>query len=446
MPVQQYLEDGEPQGQSQDVETIELLPGPLEAALEGSHRWRKIDFTLSCGLYEDVEELLEAPTPALEVLRVSVKYPSSSSTMGPFYLAPGPPLKELTLHRVITSWHSPRLFGLIKLDLGDTNSGPSINQLLRILSNSPQLEHLSLTALQPPEYGATSWSSDPVLLEHLKTLDVTDSGPKYISALLSSAQFPRCKSVQLWDGPYSYPISDADGIIWSMGNEQTAAVLGLNITGTERRRLNILVEWRSINFQNQDSQLQERFDLFLCRQNLHHLLPMVEEFLTTWNPTPDVKLEVMKDAPLLSLLAWSPLLSSLHVIGSKHCRKALVELTKRSSPLGSGNASWVCPELSELTLQYEIDDQEDYRRDVEPLRFLLSQRWSSTGSGGLSAPQPSSFIWRGNRNTFPTMWSLKHELTEILPSFTMLDIEWLLMLWILQFLTGVKAEEGGWRL
>ncbi|KAG8961752.1 hypothetical protein FRC00_011398 [Tulasnella sp. 408] len=426
IPARKYLEDGEAQEHSQDIdeiETMELVPSPLGAALGGSPRWRKIDLTLSCGLYESAEELLEAPTPALEVLRVFVKYPASSSTMGPFTLAAGPPLKELALHRVITSWHSPRLVGLIKLDLGDTNSGPSTNQLLRILSNSPQLEHLSLTDLQPPAYGASSWSSGPVLLEHLKTLHVTRSANKYISALLESAQFPRCTSVQLWDGYVINAISDEDARIWSMGNEQTAAVLGLNMVGTERRRLNILIEWRGIRFKNQDSQLQEHFDLDICRKNLHLLLPLIEQFLTTWDPIPDVKLKVMKDAPLLSLSVWSPLLRSLHVRGSKHCRKALVELAKQSSPLGLGNASWICPELSELTLQYDIDDQEDDSRDIQPLYFLLNQRWSNTGSNGLSAPQLSSFTWRGNRDAFPTLWRLKAELKEILPSFRMLGPE-----------------------
>lgn len=419
IPVTKYLEGRENSQNRDEIEAMELLPDTLEVALGEADRWRKIDFTLSCGAYESVEKLLEAPTPALEVLQVSVKYPSASRTMGPFTLAPGPPLKELALHRVCTSWHSPRFTGLIKLDLGDTNSGPSINQLLRILSNSPRLEHLSLTDLRPPEYGASAWSSEPVLLERLTTLQVMRSGNKYISALISSTRFPRCGSVHLWDGLPSRSMSDVDANIWSLGNEQTAAVLGLKTAMAERRRLNILLEVDGINFKNQDSQLQQHFDLIICRADFKNLLPLIEEFLNTWNPIPDVKLEVAIDAPLRSLLAWSPLLRSLHVKGSKHCRNALVELAKRSSPQDLGNASWMCPGLSEITLEYVKYDRESYSGDIGPLYSLLNQRWSNTGSDGPPATQPSSFRWIGDPSGFPHMWTLQAELMEILPSFRM---------------------------
>ncbi|KAG8918337.1 hypothetical protein FRC01_001917 [Tulasnella sp. 417] len=327
--AKKYLEDAgrETQEHSQvvgEAETMELPPGLLEYALREGNRWKEIDLTLSCGLYEEVEELLEVSTPALEVLRVSVKYPSFARTMGPFSLSPGPPLKELQLYRVCTSWNSPRFAGLLKLDLGGTDSGPSVNQLLRILSNSPRLEHLSLESLKPPEYGALSWSSEPILLNHLRTIEVTKSGTKYVSALLSATQFPQSQSVHLWDGSPGCQTSVLDEIMWSVGNAQTAAVLGMNMA--ERRRLIILLEVNGINFKNQDSQLQKHFDLILCRMDFPDLLPLIEEFLSGWNPIPDVKLEVRKDAPFLSLLPWSPLLRSLHTKGATNCRKALAEL------------------------------------------------------------------------------------------------------------------------
>lgn len=428
MPVWKYLdlEDNEEiQERSQainDIEEMKLLPGPLEDVLREADRWRTIDFTLSCGLYESVEKLLEAPTPALEVLRVAVKYPAFARTMGPFALSPGSQLKELTLYRVCISWNSPRFDGLITLNLGGTNNGPSIKQFLRILSHSPRLEHLSLESLRPPEYGASSsspWSSGPIILDCLQTIKVIRSGTKYISALLSSAQFPRSRWVHLWDGFPGGRMSDLDAKIWSVGNEQTAAALGLSMANAERRRLNIVLEVNGINFKNQDSQLQEHFDLIICREDFPTLFPWIEVFLTSWNPIPDVKLVVGIGAPLRSLSAWSPLLRSLHVKGSEHCRRALVELAKPLSPSGLVNGSWMCPGVLEITLEYEAYDQESLSLDIEPLYFLLNQRWSDTESETPSPPQLVSFTWIGAPSGFPEMWRLQNELVGILPSFRM---------------------------
>ncbi|KAG8925604.1 hypothetical protein FRC01_009927 [Tulasnella sp. 417] len=409
--VKKYLEDA-----VDEVGTMELPPGLLEYALREGNRWKKIDFTLSCGLYEEVEELLEASTPALEVLRVSVKYPSFARTMGPFTLSPGPPLKELQLYRVCTSWNSPRFAGLLKLDLGGTDSGPSVNQLLRILSNSPRLEHLSLESLKPPEYGALSWPSEPILLNHLRTIEVTKSGTKYVSALLSATQFPQSQSVHLWDGSPGCQTSVLDEIIWSVGNAQTAAVLGMNMA--ERRRLIILLEGNGINIKNQDSQLQKHFDLIICRGDFSNLLPLIEEFLSEWNPIPDVRLEVGKDAPFLSLLPWSSLLRSLRTKGANNCRKALAELAKQSSPPGSEHASWMCPGLLEISLEYDWPDEENRRLDIEPLYFLLNQRWSNTASDVFSA-LPASFTWKCPLSQFRELWNSQDELRGILPSFRM---------------------------
>ncbi|KAG8918336.1 hypothetical protein FRC01_001916, partial [Tulasnella sp. 417] len=428
MPVKNYLEhsDGDLLERSQvidEVETMELLSGPLEYVLREVSRWRTIDFTLSAGLYETVERLLEAPTSALEVLRVSVKYPAFTGTMGPFTLSPGLPLKELTLYRVCTSWSSPRFTGLIRLNLGDTNSGPSVNQLLRILSNSPRLEHLSLTSLKPPEYGSSSslsWSSGPIILDRLQTVQVLRSGTKYTTALLSSTQFPRAKSIHLWDGYPGGKTSKLDTKMWSAGNEQTAAVLGLNVA--ERRRLIVVLEENGINFKNQDSQLQEHFDVIICREDFAYLLPFIEEYFGGCIPIPDVKLEVGARAPLLSLLPWSSLLRSLHVKGSKHCRKAFEELAKQSPPLGLENASWMCPGLSEITLEYDQYEPEDRSLDIEPLRFLLSQRWSDRGSEEPSVTRPASFTVICHSLRFPQMWDSQAELREILPSFRMVDM------------------------
>ncbi|KAG8969840.1 hypothetical protein FRC05_000817 [Tulasnella sp. 425] len=273
--------------------TMTIPAGLPEIAVGASERWKEMDFTLSCEGYEKVEQLLEASTPALEVLRVLVKYPSLSRTMGPFTLSTGPPLKELVLYRVCTSWSSPRFTNLARLDLGGTNSGPSINQLLRILSNSPKLEHLSLVSLQPPNYGASSLSgtTEPIVLEHLQTLNL---------------------------------------------------------------------------------------------------------FLATWDPLPEIKLKVEKDAPFGSLVPWSSLLRSLHVKGSRHCRKALRELATQAPSLDSESTSWMCPALLNVTLEYEGSETENVSLDFVPLRSLLHQRWSNSGPESVSANVGSKNTVRGD--------------------------------------------------
>ncbi|KAG8945288.1 hypothetical protein FRC04_001065 [Tulasnella sp. 424] len=392
---------GEDPSAPEGMVTMTIPAGLPEIAVGASERWKEMDFTLSCEGYEKVEQLLEASTPALEVLRVLVKYPSLSRTMGPFTLSKGPPLKELVLYCVCTSWSSPRFTNLARLDLGGANSGPSINQLLRILSNSPRLEHLSLVSLQPPNYGASSLSgtTEPIVLEHLQTLN--------------------CNMVHLWDGLPALPTSYWDEMIWNPGNTLTAGVLGLNASMTERRRLDILLETDGINFKNQDNQLQEHLDLIICRRDFRDLLPRIQLLLATWDPLPEIKLKVEKDAPFGSLVHWSPLLRSLHVKGSMHCQRALRELATQTTTLILESTSWTCPALLDVALEYDKFDREDVSLDVVALRSLLDQRWSKSGPESVIAPQTPSFTVICSSAGFPQMWASSEQFTRIMPSFRM---------------------------
>ncbi|KAG8939313.1 hypothetical protein FRC04_006709 [Tulasnella sp. 424] len=170
------------------------------AVYEEVYRWQDVDFT---SLREKFlrrptwPKLGNTTTPKLRKLRLDA--PNLSTPLDLFDPSDPCNLEELALERTRTVvWEGWNLQRLRDLSLYNISSGgPSEAQLLRILEQSPQLEHLSLIEV------ATSHKStglpmpnEPVCLPHLLTLQL--SNVDYNSDLIvRMMRFPQCKHLVL---------------------------------------------------------------------------------------------------------------------------------------------------------------------------------------------------------------------------------------------------------
>ncbi|KAG8977092.1 hypothetical protein FRB90_008938 [Tulasnella sp. 427] len=163
--------------------------------LQQLHRWRSI--TLVGQVPEEMQDgflALEAPNlRSIKIYHYPVVYDSECEVMIP---SEGQCLSELILGKAFMDWSNPRIARLRILRLDAINdNGPSLLDVHKILSESPDLEFLSIS-------GWDDWGEDidylpstlePVHLPSLATLIIDDVQSDVSKGLLAILKAPSCK-------------------------------------------------------------------------------------------------------------------------------------------------------------------------------------------------------------------------------------------------------------
>ncbi|KAG9004706.1 hypothetical protein FRB93_010197 [Tulasnella sp. JGI-2019a] len=164
-----------------------------ESILPHSHRWRSLDGPY---LAPRILEKLASHAPAFRHLRL-VRSPVQGIQLGE-----GPHLQTLDLTSVSLSWDSNRISQLYQLSLTDLKGqhAPSLSQIMHILTNSPKLESLKLTYLEPldtPTDGHIPVGN--VDLPNLQSLEISELAWDPYNRLMGRFQFPfvACKKLRL---------------------------------------------------------------------------------------------------------------------------------------------------------------------------------------------------------------------------------------------------------
>ncbi|KAG8950582.1 hypothetical protein FRC00_007631, partial [Tulasnella sp. 408] len=405
--------------------------GFLDLTLENLARVRSVDISLPQSDCAKLRELLEGVTPALETLRVRIQPNDSEEdqdiSSNSFTLSEGSHLKHLSFDGVMTPWDHPRLSELITLALTGSSVPKSPKQLLQILSRLLQLEELDIRYVR--DSAGEARASGPILLPYLKKLVLLYVAPIYNAIILASIHTPSCSHivVQDWavDEDNIVAVEALDDVIWRPGNHQTASVLRGANSKSERRTLRVEKLVRCIRVQGPMSTHGYRDpDLRFGRLDIPRFMTQLATAISQLPSPPGVELEdalFKKGRIPTDLLPWSEVLESLMIKGQDACRSVLQQLSQRHVIPGTGEVDWVCRKLSKITLEYWWGEEEDAATDGKALLSLVRQRWSGE-DGFAGTVLPSVFEVYCEEANFPNLWSLKDEITQILPSFRLIAI------------------------
>lgn len=155
-------------------------------------RWHSLDMLVSND--SDIQTRLSVPAPLLEQLTLrKMHYRTTSFDI---FSGNAPRLTDLTLQEVPIRWTAPMLSGLLSLDIkGIPSLGPTIGQILEVLSNSPLLRTLILERIS---FESTQSHEDLpfVYLRHLEKFR-TELAPAKMDTILSHIQATGCKQLRL---------------------------------------------------------------------------------------------------------------------------------------------------------------------------------------------------------------------------------------------------------
>ncbi|KAG9034260.1 hypothetical protein FS837_002252 [Tulasnella sp. UAMH 9824] len=377
----------------------------LELAIQNSKRFKSMELRVSSDDPLEVWPLLEAPTPALEVLTVEV---------------------DMDLDREKMS--SGRL---ITLSLYRFAIPASINTLLQVLSATQRLEWLAL--------GDKGRIDEPVApdrqvtLDHLKTLKVDNMTNEYCAALLISIYTPVCSHVDVADSFWSDAADPFDSLIWQPGNTRTAALLAFH-PQLDARVLRVAITVESSQVCVRAAREGEGFPRVLSfeRPRPGRMVALIGHFFRDVWFCPPIDLTItsgMLQSDTSDLTPWGPRLSRLTLSDPVASLRALEQLALRT-PATYTNAGergtsviqgedWMCPNLREITLHIpEIESQFNMR--VAALFFLVNNRWSGTDGGPAPDEQPAQFQVQV-RCTYPTYKKLQDveiEVIKVVPFFS----------------------------
>ncbi|KAG8918524.1 hypothetical protein FRC00_012387, partial [Tulasnella sp. 408] len=297
----------------------------LELAAQNSPRIRTMNVVVGRGSRKTLQRLLECSTPQLEILHAKLSPDGVEMDTGTrsFTLSEGGPLKELALHRTsVSNWSSWRISGLRLLDLSSLIQLPPVDQIVRILSTSPDLEQLSLRWFNPPSLPLVRWDErnvgEPIELPHLKKIKLEELPPVYYFSILSRIRPGVCNSVRLMGigtGETNNMLSEE---LWRERGETMSALLQLSKISTPTRvencPLSVVVDsWSAtiVNLVRTEALQEPEKSIFrLFHTNAHRITQVLGEFFSALNlETPPLRLQledaiVGRDTPF-DLRLWS---------------------------------------------------------------------------------------------------------------------------------------------
>ncbi|KAG8893831.1 hypothetical protein FRC00_009970 [Tulasnella sp. 408] len=409
----------------------------LELATQNSSRIRSINVVVGRRSAKTLQRLLECPTPQLEILHAKPSSDGAESDLATrsFTLSEGGPLKELALHWVsVSNWSSWRISGLRLLDLYNLVNPPA-DQILRILSTSPDLEQLSLRFFHPPtSVPLVRWNEhnvgEPIELPHLKKIRLEELPPVYNLSILSRIRLGVCNFVRVMGLGNGEANNMPSAELWRERGETMAALLQLSKISTptpaENCPLSVMVDsWSAaiVNLVRTEAlQEPEKSIVRLYHTDAPHITQVLGEFFSALNlETPPLRLQledaiVWRDKPF-DLRLWSSSLSMLQVKGSYLVRAVYRQLGQQWVS-GDGTMTWLCPRLSFLDLNYKGNEyvSEDEEMDGKQLLDAVQRRWS--GEHDIPAAlQPSRFRIGCDGQWFASIRSREEAIRSMVPSF-----------------------------
>ncbi|KAG9041320.1 hypothetical protein FS837_012419 [Tulasnella sp. UAMH 9824] len=170
-------------------EEFAKLVGPIR------DRWKEV--CVDEGARTAALKCLTSPTPMLETVRLHT-YLRSGAISQPLELLGGETrnIRHLDLHGSIVNWNRSTFHGLKHLRLAYVDRyGLTMDMILEILADSPDLEYLYIDSMTFPVSAAPPLL--PILLPHLRTIELLFLPGNVIFPLLRHIEAPHCQRVRI---------------------------------------------------------------------------------------------------------------------------------------------------------------------------------------------------------------------------------------------------------
>ncbi|KAG8901196.1 hypothetical protein FRC00_008451 [Tulasnella sp. 408] len=394
----------------------------LEIILQCPERFKSINVVVQELDWDklNARRLLQANLSQLERLQVKAVWDPYFATEEAIKidLSNGPPLREIALDTAfLASWSSPRLIGLFTLDLTRPRQSPSVEELLKILSNSPQLELLRLCELHFKEPAGNRPPNTIITLPRLKEIYLENSYGPYLSAILTSAYAPSSKIVRIKGGDTSATVFEE---VFSPGNKQLVALLGLGDSGPPPQAIPVSITVEVGSHVARIKKAGDAEEREVALRFSGSLFPLVVDllgrFFLALSQTPAVELKISPASLIwgdaeFDLLLWSRSLRTLSIHDPEVCRQMLKQLGERTEDSSTGVLTWVCPNLTSIELCYLHFEEDEPESDGLAVEALVRARWSE----GRIGEQLSGFTIRCTEEMYPSIWSRGDILKQIMP-------------------------------
>lgn len=191
-------------------------------------RWEDVNFRLATAPTSSLDafqDLGMETAPKLRKLGITVSPPCPPPTpLDMFTLEDPCPLEELRLSRVPINWAAVNLSNLRVLEISNLlHFGPSVHQILEILTRSTQLQRLALAGVAMSQDSVPHPPSSPIVLPFLSVLELR-CGNVEASDIILGISVPSCQELQVSGVNWrrlslhdSQPILDVIGNIIQLG-------------------------------------------------------------------------------------------------------------------------------------------------------------------------------------------------------------------------------------
>lgn len=350
----------------------------LDTIFPHAHRWKYVSLWLE-GPAQGLEAMADLSAPLLECFSLSVDEHDGWARNHPLDIFGGqrpPRLRELGLAGIPVSW-SPDIFcQLTSLRIARISRlGPSVDQLLEVLSTCSSLESLSIREVAFSG-GPGALSPNPIPMPVLKTLALCELPPATSNRILGAIRAPNCKSGELSCYINGNPLetlftSDISHFFDHMRSNVTAGSIGCSLN-------RVMITWSGswvINLNMGDT-------TFL-RDSVDWLSALTDP--SSGAITLDVAIYGMQSPMIEDTLAAVASMESLRRISlgpDIPVAGALALLAIFS--LAEGGARWPFPGLEELLINVAMNDDEWEKL----LHALHTRQGEQEGQGDVQQPNP----------------------------------------------------------
>lgn len=243
------------------------------------HRWSRAHLSLS---RQDLltPGVLEESAPRLTSLHVMLPLIEPATSVDLFG-GVAPALQDVSLHGIaVRDWSSPIFRGLRSLTIvGPAMVPPSVQQLVNMIRGSPLLEFIRFEYIRQHERTSVEENSIPVVLQHLRVLNLSGLPPVMLEIILNSIRVPATCKLQLGCKYVAAPTT------FTLGHSLSHFLPGLNSLLLKCRRLELNLGRSSLSCWESSKIDSPDFRLFVNGMNpakpLEWLLGALEEALGT---------------------------------------------------------------------------------------------------------------------------------------------------------------------
>ncbi|KAG9020789.1 hypothetical protein FS837_007892 [Tulasnella sp. UAMH 9824] len=350
----------------------------LDAILPHAHRWKAASLWLK-GQPRDLEAVATLSAPLLQYFFLSIDEQGGWARDQPLDIFGGqrpPRLRELNLVNVPIPWSSTVFCQLASLSISRIfRLGPSVDQLLAVLSTCSSLESLYIREVTFPG-GPGALSPNHPLMPVLKNLALCELSPVTSNRLLGAIRAPNCKSGELSCYINGDPLetlftSDTSHFFDHMRSNVNAGSIACSLN-------RIMITWTgpwAINLKMEDT-------TFL-RRTVNWLSTSTDP--SSGPPTLDLSIYGMQPPMIEDTLAAVSEIESVRRIslGPDILVAGALALFATFS-LAEGGARWPFPGLEELLIGVAMNDDEWERL----LHALRTRQGELEGQADIQQPKP----------------------------------------------------------